>query len=142
MARINKKEFIDENSKISSLQIEQCNDVKTLVEWKMTIDSNIATTQITIDKAKANVYKNGEYSDGDWWARVNGYKRMLGFLSQKIQYRLRELRDARKTPRISLDTIFVDLAKEMLEPDVFQKILGKAQQVRATRENEQKYSDQ
>lgn len=127
MPNIKKRDFVDEASKISVKTIEACNDINELLNHKAEIDGSIASAQMQIDAAKGKIYSTGEYSDPDWWARVNGYKRMLGFLSQKIQVRIREVKESQK--KVAIEPIFMDVARQLLSFELFSEILHRAKQI-------------
>lgn len=135
MANIKKRDFVDQSTKISVKIIEECNDITELLSYKIEIDGSSASAQMQIDTAKSKIHSDGEYSDPEWWAKVNGYKRMLGFLSQKIQFRIREL-NQEKT--YSIQHLFMDVAREMLSHEQFHEIFQQAKLMRLQKQGSSK----
>lgn len=138
MPNIRKRDFTDQSSKISVKIIEECNDVNELLKYKVEIDGSSTSAQMQIDAAKGKMHSDGEYADPDWWAKVNGYKRMLGFLSQKIQLRIREVKEAQKLEAsLKIEPIFMDVARQVLPYEQFNEILQRAKNVQAERLSQQ-----
>lgn len=125
MPSIRKREFTDDSSKISTKTIEACNDLHELMQYNIEINGSITSVQMQLDAAKGKLYSDGEYANPEWWAKKNGYRKMLGFLSQKIQHRIREVKAA-KNAASPIGPIFMDMARKILSSDQFNEILDLA----------------
>lgn len=123
MKPIREKKFSDDESGITSDMIDDCNDPQELLKWKMIIESNIVSAQLRIDLMKGEQAKSGIYADPKSWVGVNAYRRAVGFLSQKIQHRLREVNYNKKVEDKFDYEGFYYQAKKVLPNDVFNVIL-------------------
>jgi len=97
-----------------------------LLDLKEETDLAIASIKIQIEDAKAKA-GDGEYSNRDWWRRVNNARRIKGLQSQQIQHALRRLRQEKKAnTQRDLSIRFMDIARRDLDPERFHQILNKA----------------
>ena len=120
------RKFKDSDSKITSEDIEKCTDLDTLFHWKTTIDGNIAGAELQIGKAKGELAAEGKYMDPEKYHSLIGYRRVLGFLSQKIQFRQRQLRSEKK----GFPEIFMSCAEKMLPREDFERIKDAAWEIK------------
>lgn len=124
------KNFRDNESRLTAEDIDECNDMTQILKWKHDIDGKIVEVQIKIDTARGKVYSDGEYSKPDWWANINGYRRVLGFLSQKLQFKIRELKNEDKLKQgRTIEGAFVDAARELLTREDFMEIMDHAKKI-------------
>ena len=108
---------------ITEKDIESCNDFETLLNWKYTIDAEIAGISSQIENAKAKAKMEGVYSDNVSMARAKAAKRFQGILSQKIQQRLSQLRKQDTHERnLTHDRAFVLVCKTRLSKELFLEI--------------------
>jgi|ERR1700722_1279707 len=123
----NKKIFTDVQSRITSEMIDNATDETVLLKYKMVIDANSAETKQKIDEAKAVVAMGGAHMEIKKYTGLIGYKTVLGHLSQRIQYKIRELKhNKKKQTESSYEFIFVGIAKSVLPPEMFEKIRQEA----------------
>ena len=118
----------DKESKITSEDIENCTDEKELLSMKATIEMNMVDIKGKIDTAQGRAASNGVFSDPDWWARANSYKRVLGFLHQRIAFRQRELKEL--ISEKSVGSFFMKAAKNELDPSLYERLLATAHELK------------
>lgn len=100
-----------------------------LIEMKEEVDQDITSIKIQIDEAKDKVI-DGEYADRDWWLRVNGALRIKGRQSQQIQNAIgRVKRERKEKEQLQLERRFMNIARQELSYEVFNKILDQAKEV-------------
>lgn len=136
MKQIKEREFTDNESGITSDRINQCTDVNELLNWKMIIESNIVSSQMKIDTIRGEQAKTGVYADPKVWTGINGYRRVLGFLSQKIQHRLRELHYSNKPKERTLEEWFCVEAKRILPEITYSEIRVAAKKLKIENETQ------
>lgn len=122
------RRFKDPNSLISTEDIDACTSLDTLVNWKTTIDGNIADADMQIGIAKGKSASEGVFMDPEKYQKLIGYRKILGFLSQKIQFRQRELKHNNK----GVSDIFMDCARTMLAKDIFDRIFKMAIEIKSS----------
>jgi hypothetical protein len=84
--------FEDKKSRITSEMIDGSNSQQELLDWKLIIESNAVAAQMLIDEMRGEHARTGVFADIKKWTGTNGYRRVLGFLSQKIQHKLRQIK--------------------------------------------------
>lgn len=104
-----------------------------------------------IDEHRVTPANKGRYADRDWWTRLNGAKRVLGFQVQRLQDAIGVLNRRIRAGRVNSgadrpkDThreeravahYFMDVAREELDPTVFHKLWGMAEVLK--RQNDEK----
>jgi hypothetical protein len=94
-----------------------------LTEKKAEALARSAVIADQIGLAKARVFTDGEYADPEWYRLAERAKRRAGLEVQMIQTVEGE---RRRAERGQLPGVFVDIAREMLDPDVFYDILEMA----------------
>ena len=122
------KSVKDNNSKISSDDIENCPDEKTLQKYKDTIEGSLIEVKQQLDAAIGKAAADGTYSDPIWYAKATSAKRVLGFLHQRILVKEREF----KYNKIySIEKHFMDCAREVLDSSQFLHIFDLAKEAEA-----------
>lgn len=121
---------------LEELENAQQDQLKRLIEIdKKLVDIN---NQIAFAMAKQN--ETGEYSDANWWARVNAAKRHEGRNRQSIQVGLSEIkrrikdihRQNSKEQSKDFDRAFKNAAKRILDEYTYDKIVAAAERAIST----------
>lgn len=126
--KIQQKNLKDPNSKLTSEDIENCHDIKVLFEWKMYIGSQIADADLQINAAKGKAASKGEYLDPEKYSKLLSYRRVMGFLHQRIQFQERLLKEETKEAPVEdhFPKIFMQCAKNILSEKKYESIIKKA----------------
>lgn len=91
------------------------------------VEEDIAAIRAKIDRAKADKIITGQYSDPDWFARVNAALRFKGMEHQRLQRIAGRLaRQERAASARRFEQAFVDQARKVLKPDTFAAIIDRA----------------
>ena len=103
--------------------LEQLEEAKIAVERTyLALQDEMTRIKDQIARAKAEVERDGKYSDSDWWARVNSALRHKGRQHQQTQLLIGEINRRIRKKRAELDQWddgrkFITAAKQIL-PDV------------------------
>lgn len=105
-------------------------DREQLLALKHDVHERLDSIKSQLYQAKAKVVTEGQYSDPTWYRRAEGAKRHLGRTMQLISQELRARRLAqaevsRSTNR-TFSQLFVDAARETLNPDLFDELIDEA----------------
>lgn len=107
---------------LNSLNSETINAMTTIEECDAAIEEcTIALTSIKqqILKAKMLAAGHGQYSDPDWFARLNGAKGSRGAIHQKlIQRRAAIVREQREAEHAARERSFKDAFREVVRRNV------------------------
>ena len=113
---------------------------KVFVETAMfALDEEINAIKQQIEKARADFYGRGEFSDSNWWRRVNGAARAKGRQRQALQLRFGDLNRllrisrAKNTDR-SRERIFIYMAKKYLPEETYNMLWAKVDQEQSAEE--------
>lgn len=98
--------------------------VDELQELKLHIDSASVAIAFQTESASAKFNTTGERSDSEWFLDAKRAKRLKGLQSQAIQAELGRRKKLSSAKRI--DQHFIDAAREMLKPPVFDAIMNEA----------------
>ena len=91
------------------------------------VEEDIAAIRAKIDRAKADKIITGQYSDPDWYARVNAALRFKGMEHQRLQRIAGRLaREERVAGARRFEQAFINKARDVLAADVFQSIADQA----------------
>jgi hypothetical protein len=102
-----------------------------LLDLKLKVDEDIGEIQIKITQAKAKAVK-GEFSNPDWFARINTAKHIKRALSQRLQREIGKRGKAEREQRnVKHESSYSErlhrAMDEVLDPQTKQKILQLAQ---------------
>lgn len=129
---VTNKKFRDPESRINSDDIDACDDSAQLIAWKMNIEAGMVEADNKISAAKGRVASSGEYMDPDKFAALTSYRRVIGYLHQKIMFRERLLKSRQAEIRGDQDAfprIFMQCAKVLLSAEDYARILTKAREL-------------
>lgn len=129
--RIQKQKIKDLNSRLTSEDIEACKDPAVLQEWKIYLESSIADANVKINTAKGVAASKGDFMDPEKYQRLISYKKVLGFLHQRILFQQRLLKEENKMIE-HFPRIFMQTAKAILSEEEYEKIRTKAQELMVT----------
>lgn len=102
-----------------------------LLDMKMEIDSALDDIKNQLDRAKANA-QQGIMAEPDWFARINGAKRILGRKSQRIQMELSKRKEQARRDHKSYQAAFIAVAKRILSADLYTRIETEAREESTT----------
>lgn len=101
-------------------------DYTDLLYVRLAVEDDVNAIKVQIGAAKAKVYTEGEYADPQWYQRANTAllvkKRQLQIVQTMIGQKRREKID-------SIERIFVDICRERMEPDLFEKLMRRTQDI-------------
>lgn len=87
------------------------------------VEEDIAAIRAKIDRARADKITSGQYSDPDWYARVNAALRFKGMEHQRLlRIAGRMARAERSAASHRFEQAFIDQARRVLDSDVFTAI--------------------
>lgn len=96
---------------------------EALLELRLEIQGDIDRINGQLADARRAAASDGDYSDADWYRRAETALRHKGRLMQRIQLELTRLRGKQSN---KLESAFIEAARELLLPDVFQNIMDAA----------------
>lgn len=103
-------------------------DIDILVAEKDELQENVDTIKHQLDMATAKYHETGERTDPVWFSKA---KQAMRCKQRDVQKLVRRIAQERKGDRIrqnkELGNIFIDVAKESLAPEQFQRLLQTAQ---------------
>lgn len=107
-----------------------------MAERRKMIEAKLQEKQLELNKIKQQIEQNKyvpgstQHADRDWWVRVNGARRAVGFQVQALQTALGKLpRGERVQPDTRpLAEYFVTVAKKELDPEVYLRLMNQAKQ--------------
>jgi len=94
-----------------------------LLRQKQSLDEEIARIKAQLELADLNRREFGEMADPDWYRRAKYALRIKGIRVQAIQT---ELAERKGEHRISLETRFIEVARDELDKEVFENIMEQA----------------
>ena len=98
-----------------------------LIELKEANLADLVSIKGQLDTASAEVKAGGLHSDPRWWSKTNAARAHKGFLDQAINRRLTELkRERAQATQSSLPQCFMEAARDLLTPEVFERLLKEA----------------
>ena len=101
-----------------------------LLKRKLEVEEQIQSIKAQIQAAKHKVKEFGEYSDRDWYQKVNGARRVYGRFLQAIQNELARRRDSGEndfeTRRVKTLQAFINIAENRLDEGLFESLLEDA----------------
>ena len=110
-----KKDIIIDTDEMSLDELQNIND-----NMQMDIDM----MQVEIDTAKAKRVATGEYSDIEWWRKINLALRLTRRNRQRLIRAITEKKKSQKqAENKTFERTFIQLAKTTLEPATFQEII-------------------
>jgi hypothetical protein len=99
--------------------------LEELQEMQEEVNRDLASIKLQITKAKSLAAVEGKYADRDWWVRVNQALKIKGRQSQQIQKAIGLANKKRKQEhQLRFERRFMEIAKQELEPEVFQRIMS------------------
>jgi len=108
------------------------NDVSTLTDRDSVLSeaeavlSEMARMKAQIFEAKSRAV-DGDYSDPDWFRRVNTALRYKGIRHQQLLRRAAELRDSANASNAnSWERRFIEAARRRLKPETYQALVDEA----------------
>jgi hypothetical protein len=102
---------------LSALSLED-----TRVEIDIT-EQRLAEISAQLDAATAVLHATGEYADPTWFARARAAKRFIGAEHQRL---LRHASELKKRLERSAAPLFVEIARQRLDKELFSDILRDA----------------
>ncbi len=104
-----------------------------LLRTKSFLEAELSSIRTQLDRARADARKLGRFADLSWWGKVHQALRIKGRQCQQIQLELRRFRLAKQQ---SVESYFLEVARERMDPEVFQTFLetAKRRALKASRE--------
>jgi hypothetical protein len=126
-----KRNFKDPQTRINSEDIDDCESIDELREWKMNLEGAMVDADLRINTAKGNAASNGDFMEPEKYNKLLSYRRVLGFLHQKIIFRERYFKSLKpeKKDNDSFPRIFMQCAKVILSKSVYEHILEKTKEL-------------
>lgn len=112
---------------ISETEVNASKNVIELLKWQMEASKDIANIQGQIDMCAAKYHTSGEQSDHIQYAKRNQAKRLLELFVKKINIRIQEVKADMTEKQERFNAAFVDVSREILDPDTMHDILIEAQ---------------
>lgn len=123
-------QFRTEDIKVTPEEISSCSDLDQIMNWKYLIDGKITEVDNSLALLEIKEIESPGYIDNVRLLKMKSYRRVIGFLSHRLQGRAGELKKLKSASRFSqLDKFnfeFVNVAKELLPAETFALIIEKA----------------
>jgi len=119
---------IEDGSSLTEKQIEDCDSVELLTDWLEQVNRAIISINNQLDAAMGDFHQTHRRADSDWFRRTKGAKRSFGFISQKLQQRIKAVKaklvaELTAEKEKNFDRAFVKSAKTLLPPEVFMQVV-------------------
>lgn len=123
-------QFRTEDIKVTPEEISSCSDLDLIMNWKYLIDGKITEVDNSLALLEIKEIESPGYIDNVRLLKMKSYRRVIGFLSHRLQGRAGELKKLKAGDRYNrLDKFnfeFVNVAKELLPAETFALIIEKA----------------
>ena len=92
------------------------------------LEESIAALKSKLSSVRARHHATGEYADPDWYHRATTRLRFTGVEHQRVTRRIAAMkREQRQAQAAKVERAFVDIARERLDPIIFDTLMAKAQ---------------
>jgi len=126
---------------ISIQDVNNEDDIEVLCEWVNTVKDDIQEMNTSKFKALTDAEHLAQVINPEWFVALKTKKRFYGILHEEIAKRIQHLKyqpkyqEQKNAYQEKFERLFVDIAKEVLDNDVFDDIKAKALLMRDELEN-------